>query len=83
MLDGKLQLQIRTKKLVLAYFSSRGSVTKINPNFFWLNIYQLNMPICNLHWLAFFILQKNLTFMIDRWRYFCYNVNLILSPKKA
>ena len=31
----------------LAYFSSRGSVTKINPIFFWLNIYQLNRPICN------------------------------------
>ena len=21
--------------------------------------------------------------MIDKWRHFCYNVNLILSPKKA
>ena len=32
-----------------AYFSTRESVTKINPIFFLLNIYQLNMPICNLH----------------------------------
>ena len=33
----------------LAYFFTRGTVTKINPIFFWLNIYQLNVPICNLH----------------------------------
>ena len=54
------------------------SVTKINPIFFWLHIYQLSMPIS---WS--FYTTKNLTYMIGRWRHFCYNINLTLLPKKA
>ena len=50
------------------------------------NINQSNSSLLIWHYVSYiflFILQKNLTFMIDRWRYFCYNVNLILSSKKA